>query len=193
MAARVLPDMRPYLTAMRPAASLLFLLSLAVCLPACGDDDGPAGPSDAGPSFPTPAEGPPANPAEFAAWLAGGEYLTWNCEPDPHPARAPSPHGMNRICQNSIADAAFETTGAYPPGAAWVKEQYSGGVIFAIEISRRENNGTGPTAWRFWRGQGPGYAAVTQNAVAQPFCAGCHTMGDRDFVFSGFAPGATGP
>jgi len=100
---------------------------------------------------------------------------------------------MNRICQNSIADGAFTTTGSYPPGAAWVKEQYDGtGAVFAIEISRRESSATGAGAWRFWRGQGAGYAAVTQDALAQPFCSGCHTRGDRDFVFSGFAP-ATAP
>jgi len=129
-----------------------------------------------------PPDGPPAASSEFLAFVDGREYAAWTCELAPHPAREPSPHGMNRICQNSIATAARDGSGPWPVGAASVKEQYDGGGnVFAFEISLKERSGSGPEAWRFWRGQG---TRVTNDAVGASFCSNCHEGADRDFVFT---------
>lgn len=133
-----------------------------------------------------PTDRAPQNAALIAQWLTEGHYLDWRCEAEKHAAREPSPHGINRICQNTIASDAIPGTGNFPVGATMVKEQYgsSGDTVLAIEVSVRENETDGANGWRFWRGQGEGFARVTQNVVNDDFCAGCHESAERDFVWT---------
>jgi hypothetical protein len=68
---------------------------------------------------------PPQGAAQVEAWLARGAYKDWQCEPAVHAAREPSPHGFNRICSNDAISAAASGQGAWPKGAAAVKELYT--------------------------------------------------------------------
>jgi len=65
-----------------------------ICLAACGDDS-EMGESDK-------SQTPPMGAAAVQQWLSQGDYKGWNCEPDVHEARSPSPHGFNRICSNDL-------------------------------------------------------------------------------------------
>lgn len=145
----------------------------------------PASTADAGPDGPDLAVRPPTDPTTWGAWLDTGNYLAWHCEDEPHPAREPSPHGMNRICQNSIVTQALSGNGNYPVDSSMVKEQYNGsGEIFAVEISLRETDAEGNDAWRFWRGTGEQFDTITNNRTGSNFCSDCHTDADRDFIFT---------
>lgn len=69
------------------------------------------------------AQVPPQGRVAVEAWIATGAYRSWHCEMPQHPARSPSPHGINRICTND-ALSAHTGAGEYPVGSAAVKELY---------------------------------------------------------------------
>lgn len=136
---------------------------------------------DGGPSFGDSLVDPqlPARgSADLPQWLAGGYYLSWRCEPARHSGRSPSPHGMNRVCNNDALAGA--TTGAFPVGAAAVKEVYDGDRITGYAVSRKVA-ATGNDAW-YW------YERVSDNLYANDQgvagCTGCHVQATRDFVFT---------
>jgi hypothetical protein len=60
--------------------------------------------------------------AAVEAWQTAGSCKQWTCEPQSHAARAPSPHGFNRICSNSLIAGAATGRAAWPEAAAAVKE-----------------------------------------------------------------------
>ncbi|MGH9886004.1 MAG: hypothetical protein ACREBE_10775, partial [bacterium] len=86
-------------------------------LAACTDP----GPDSFGDDLTDP-ELPARGTADAPVWLAAGHYRQWHCEPTPHSARPPSPHGKNRICNNDALHVAG--SGDLPAGAASVKEIY---------------------------------------------------------------------
>src|SRR4051812_36719490 len=98
---------------------MAFTFSLAA-LAGCASD--PVNTPDAGAGMGT-AQLPPMGRVAVEAWLTGGAYRAWHCEPMSHAPRSPSPHGFNRICSND-ALSAFTGTGEYPVGSAAVKELY---------------------------------------------------------------------
>jgi hypothetical protein len=77
--------------------------------------------SDAKPAA-AAAGGLPQGATAVEAWLTAGSYQQWHCEPAVHAARAPSPHGFNRICSNDLVATNATGTAAWPQGAAAVKE-----------------------------------------------------------------------
>ena len=92
----------------------LSIILLAALTPACTDD----GPDTLGDSVDN-VQVPPRGAVDVQTWLARGFYTSWHCEPERHAARAPSPHGTNRICNN---DAIHDAKGdLFPEGAASVK------------------------------------------------------------------------
>lgn len=159
---------------------LHLLLGLALVLVGCSSEGSPAGPGG-GKELPTGSD-LPADPADFGAFLAAERYNDWDCEPELHPSQEPSPHGMNRICQNDIASAALDGEGNWPVGTAFVKEQFNAaGELGAISVSVRESDAEGSAGWRFYR---EANGAVTNNNTGQFFCTNCHDGADRDFVWS---------
>jgi hypothetical protein len=88
-------------------------------------------PSDAGELTVLAADGeagsqtPPMGGAVLEAWLATGAYKTWTRESAIHYQRSPSPHGYDRIYSNDVITANAAGTGAWPAGAAAVKELYT--------------------------------------------------------------------
>ena len=146
-----------------------------VCvLAACAD----AGPDSFGDDLTDP-QLPARGTSDAPAWLAAGYYRQWRCEPTPHPARAPSPHGKNRICNNDALHAT--TSGDFPAGAASVKEIYDGDAIVTYAIARKLTDGPGGDAWYWYEGNPDKTYA---NGEGAGNCTGCHARAARDFVFT---------
>jgi hypothetical protein len=68
------------------------------------------------PTGPGTAQLPAMGATEITAWLKGGDYLNWTCEPTVHAARSPSPHGFNRICSNALLSQNATATGLVADG-----------------------------------------------------------------------------
>lgn len=157
------------------ATVLPFLL-----LVACGDD----GPASLGDVLDDP-ELPPRGSADVLAWIEAGHYLTWSCEPEPHPARPGSGHGPNRICSNA-ALATATGDGPYPAGAAAVKEILDDdGAIRLYAVYRKIADGTGGDTWYWYEGLGDN---VIANGEGDGTCTGCHAGAPRDYVFTVITP-----
>lgn len=124
-------------------------------------------------------QSPPITHAEMGPWLADGAYLTWACEPDPHPARPPGAHGENRICSNDLLSAT--TDGAYPIGAATVKELYRNGAIGGYAVMRKLANTGAATDWYWYELIG---TSVVADGRSPGVCTGCHGSAPRDFIYT---------
>jgi hypothetical protein len=149
---------------------------LLLALAACGTDVMPL--ADPG-QFGVDEQSPPVAHAELVTWLAEGHYLGWACEPEAHPARPPGAHGDNRICSNDLLSES--ETGAFPVGAASVKELVRGGEVAGYAVMRKLDAGAAADAW-FW------YEAIGDGVIAEGrspgICTGCHGDAPRDHIFT---------
>lgn len=125
------------------------------------------------------AELPPLGRDPLVAWLADGHYLSWACEPEPHPARPPGAHGANRICSNAALSGSAD--GTYPIGAASVKELFSGGSITGFAVGRKVTAGSDAASWYWYEAYGTN---VVADGVGAGLCASCHDGAPRDNVFT---------
>src|SRR5438309_500850 len=104
------------------------IVSLAMsALAACGGSTTTGTPDMATAGLPSSAQDPPTTGGtDVEAWIATGAYKSWHCEAAGHPARSPSPHGINRICNNMLIQNAptGATAGEYPVDSASVKELF---------------------------------------------------------------------
>lgn len=160
-------------------------LALFLLVAACGSDDGSA--SD--------DQTPPTSTSEVESWLAGGAYKSWTCEPAVHPARAPSPHGFNRICSNDLVAGAAAGTAAWPKGAAAVKELYASAtattpVGYAVYLKTEADSAAGAN-W-YWYERVPADSEAPHdsagvvasgrgsNGAAKTVCVACHNAAGSD-------------
>lgn len=170
----------------------LFLLSPLFLL-ACGPETSTP---DAGAEMQLP---PTTGYADMEAWLSKGFYKSWKCEPTSHQARSPSPHGINRICNNARLAAQPGGPGEYPVGAAAVKELYSedAGTIIGYAVEVHVSAGTSSSNW-YWYERNPSLNAPAKNGSAglvadgvgptegtagtptASICTGCHTAAGAD-------------
>jgi len=74
--------------------------------------------------------------------------------------------------------------GAFPVGAASVKEIFQGGSITGYAVSRRVAAAQGGDGWYWFEGTA---SHASGNATGVPCCAGCHEQATRDYVFT-FVP-----
>ncbi len=153
---------------------------------------------------------PPMGATAVESWLATGAYKQWTCEPAVHAARAPSPHGFNRICSNSAISANAGGTAAWPQGAAAVKELHPDAasttpVGYAVYLKMAADSAGGAN-W-YWYERVPisdpaphDSAGVVADGMgnagpAMQICVGCHgpagsdadhtpTAGGRDLVYT---------
>jgi len=124
---------------------------------------------------------PPDNGADVTTWLSHGYYKSWRCEPTGHDARAPSPHGRNRICNNDAVQHA-PATGPYPVGAASAKELLDDhDAITGYAVYRKLADGTDGANW-YWFEIVNG--TTTGDGDGVTVCVGCHSQAPRDFVFT---------
>jgi hypothetical protein len=176
---------------------------VAMMLSACGGDDA---------MVPTDDQTPPMGRVAVEAWLADGAatYKTWASEAAIHESRMPSPHGFNRIYSNDIIKNNATGSGAWPKGAAAVKELYASasattplGVAVYVKLA---DDSAGGANW-YWYERVPldSEAPHDANGVvadgmggsgpAKEICVGCHvgagvdaahtpTAGGRDQVYT---------
>jgi hypothetical protein len=169
---------------MRPSVLVVAVLTLA----ACRDPLGSAGTQPGGAQVP-----PTTDPAAVDAWLAGGAYLAWHCEAQPHAARPPGAHGHNRICSNDAL--ATHGEGEYPVDSAAVKELYdSDGKLIGHAAYRHVAPGSDGATWFWFEKIGDGSAnafGLGDRNAPRDVCVGCHgNAGQKegfpghDFVFT---------
>ena len=140
---------------------------------------------------------PPMGGANVEAWLAMGAYKQWHDEPAIHAARSPSPHGFNRIYSNAVISANVGGTGAWPVGAAAVKELYNAltdtmPVGYAVYLKAQPDSAGGAN-W-YWYERVPAASTAPHDdagVVADGFgvpdggppttiCVGCHAAAGSD-------------
>ena len=82
---------------------------------------------------------------------------------------------MNRICSNAALSSS--TDGAYPSGAASVKELWQNGRVtgFAVGVKLAGND------WYWYEAYGN---SVVADGVNKSLCVNCHAGAPRDFVFT---------
>jgi hypothetical protein len=162
-----------------------------------GSDDGAgAGPQPARATDQLP---PTTQFTDVEAWLAQGAYKAWHCETAVHAARSPSPHGMNRICNNAKITAQAAGKGEYPVGAASVKELYdeAGANIIGYAVAVHTSAGGDTSNW-YWYERNPSLNAPAKSGSAglvadgmgpnegvagtptAQVCTGCHTAAGID-------------
>jgi hypothetical protein len=164
-------------------------------LAACGSTDGT---SDVGtgshPIVKGSAQMPAMGASEMTAWLQGGDYLNWKCEPAVHEARSPSPHGFNRICSNDVLAQSTAGSTAWPSGAAAVKELHASltdaPVGYAV-YAKTKSDSEGGASW-YWYEIVPRDSAAPHDSKgvvadglgdggpAKEICVGCHAAAGSD-------------
>jgi hypothetical protein len=137
------------------------------------------------------AQLPPTTVGGMKEWLATGQYKSWHCEPRAHPARPPSAHDMNRICQNDLASG--HGAGEYPVGAASVKELFdAAGGLRGYSVNRHVAAGTNGGSWYWFESIGDAVDAAGTGdfGVAKASCVACHSLAGtggypgHDFVWT---------
>jgi hypothetical protein len=176
-----------------------------------GSDDG--GSAGAQPMAATAQLPPTTQFNDVEAWLAQGAYKAWHCETAVHAARSPSPHGMNRICNNAKITAQPAGKGEYPVGAASVKELYdeTGATVIGYAVAVHVSPGADTSNW-YWYERNPSVNAPAKSGSAglvadgtgpnegvagtptEKICTGCHgaagsdaphiTTDSHDFVYT---------
>jgi hypothetical protein len=160
--------------------------------------------SSSGPTATGDAQTPPTtNGTDVEAWIKGGAYKSWHCEPAPHAARAPSPHFFDRVCSNAVINAAASnTTAAWPKGAAAVKELFSAATDpapsgYAVYVKTQDDGAAGANWYWYERvPNGTMYAdGFGGSGDAKANCVPCHgsagadaahttSPGGHDFVYT---------
>ncbi len=170
--------------------STSFALACVMVIGCGGGDDG--SPTDGGDD-----QTPPMGRTAVEAWLAdgGASYKTWASEPAIHASRDPSPHGFNRIYSNTLIAENAAGTGAWPKGAAAVKELYASATAtapigFAVYL-KLDADSAGGANW-YWYERVPldseaphdsnGVVADGTGGSGPPnaICVGCHTGAGSD-------------
>jgi hypothetical protein len=155
-------------------------LTMTFALAACGGGGGGAGGSGSTGDAQTPAQGA----ANVQAWLAKGDYKSWSCESAVHAARPPSPHGFDRVCSNTAISSNASGTGAWPVGAAAVKELYGsltdttpGG--YAVYLKTADDTTAGGAVW-YWYEQPVGATSPLADGLGNSICVACHSSAGGD-------------
>jgi len=147
---------------------------------------------------------PPEGATAIEAWLQAGSYKQWHCESTVHDARPPSPHMFNRICSNDVIAGNASGTGAWPAGAAAVKELYATATSttpagYAV-YHKKQADSAGGANW-YWYERVPldspaphdanGVVAdgVATSGTALTFCVACHAAAGSDAAHTPSAGG----
>jgi hypothetical protein len=175
------------------AATCVFLCVLAGV--SCNDDMGDADTSPQTMKDDKPSQTPPRGASAIEAWLAKGDYKDWQCEPEIHEARSPSPHGFNRICSNDQISSRARGTGDWPAGAAAVKELYASAsdekpVGYAVYLKTKSDSAGGDNWYWYERvpldhpaphdSDGVVADSLGDEGPAKSICVGCHVAAGAD-------------
>jgi hypothetical protein len=168
----------------------LFMLAFAIT--ACGGDDK------------GDDQTPPQGREAVEEWLAAGMFKAWAAEPAIHESRTPSPHGYNRIWSNDLIASNAGGSGAWPEGAAAVKELYASltdptpiGVAVYLKLKSASADGAN---W-YWYERVPADHPAPHDAngvvadgtggsgPAKQICVGCHGAAGADQLHTPSAGG----
>jgi hypothetical protein len=179
------------------SATAVAALAAVASAGACTDDMTAAGCPAGCPAPAGDAQTPPqGTDAAITTWLTAASYkgAGWKCEAAVHDSRSPSPHGKNKICNNTKLTGTA-APGTYPFGAASVKELYAadGTTIAGYAIGIKLYDGASDGAKWYWYEKMGG--SVVYNAIGKKdgsdLCTSCHkgTGSDaghsgRDFVYT---------
>ncbi len=177
----------------RSCARLVSSPWLAVLLAACSSSSTPSAGAGGDSGGASASQTPPTSGPAVETWLQGGAYKSWHCEAASHPARSPSPHGINRICSNDLASS-FSGTGERPEGTAAVKELYDDAgmnVVGYAVYSKTQATSAGGSNW-YWYERVPTSSAVPHDAqgvvadglgasgTPMTICVACHAAAGSD-------------
>ena len=191
----MIKNLKAILACATAVASLSTVAAVAAVVTTAGGADDEAGcPAACPASCPAPAgdaQTPPqGTDAVISAWLTAGSYkgAGWKCETAVHANRSPSPHGMNKICNNTKLTATV-APGTYGFGTASVKELYmaDGTTIAGYATSLKLIDGDSDGGkWYFFEKMG---ATVVANGKGQAnnsdLCSSCHAGAGSDAGHSG--------
>jgi hypothetical protein len=186
------------------------LLSVLACAACSSSSSMPSTSSPQDSGSPGSAQTPPMGYASIEPWLAAGSYKQWHSESAIHASRVPSPHGFDRIYSNALINSNATGSGAWPAGAAAVKELYASAtdtapIGYAVYLKTQADS-AGGSNW-YWYERVPLNSPVPHdpNGVvadglgnagpAMTICVGCHgaagsdtkhtpTAGGRDQVYT---------
>jgi hypothetical protein len=161
------------------AGSMLVGLTLG-CSSSSTPPDGGGG--DAG-----NAQTPPIGATAIVPWLQQGSYKSWHCETAAHAARSPSPHNFDRVCSNDVIANNATSTGAWPEGAAAVKELYAQATDatpsgFAVYLKTAADSANGAN-WYYYGALTAGGSNVDgmgSDSTVMSTCTGCHLAAGSD-------------
>ena len=162
------------------------LFAITAFVAACGSDDSPP--------IADVSQTPPMGRDAIEAWLADGAhtYKTWAAEPTVHAARAPSPHGFNRIFSNDLIANNVTGSGEWPEGVASVKELYASATAttpFGVSVYLKlAPDSAGGANWYWYERfdsndpQDDGVVAdgIGSDGAAKDICVGCHIGAGSD-------------
>jgi hypothetical protein len=130
------------------------------------------------------------------SWLASGAYKNWHCEPATHTARSPSPHNVDRVCSNDVIASNAAGSGAWPEGAAAVKELYAtamdttpGGYAVYLKTQADSAGGAG---WYYYGALTAGGSVVDgmgTDPTVMSQCTSCHLAAGSDAAHTPSAGG----
>jgi hypothetical protein len=183
----------PMLMSIKSCTRDLTLVFLAILLAACSSSNSPSAATGADASSTSNLQTPPTNGHDVETWLQARSYKSWHCEAAPHPARSPSPHGMNRICSNDLTSS-FSGTGERPQGTAAVKELYDDAAVnvvgYAVYLKTQATSAQGGN-WYFYErvptssmaphdSQGVVADGLGTSGPSKMICVGCHAGAGSD-------------
>lgn len=138
---------------------------------------------------------PPKGKAALEAWLATEAYLSWHCEPEPHPAKQPSAHPVNRVCSNDLT-ASWTGSGERPKGSASVKVLYDATLTKVVghAVSVKDSGASGQGAGWYWYERIG--SSVYADGLGVQLCVGCHANAGKtatsphsgDYVYTEVTP-----
>lgn len=169
---------------MSKAQPWLLLLGISALALACGSDDADAASSAPGQSSAND-QTPPTQAAALEAWLKTGVYKDWQCEPEVHESRSPSPHSFNRICTNLAISEHVAGDDPWPRGAAAVKELFASRDEktpngYAVYL-KTEADSAGGASWYWYERNTDGMIeGMGDHGPAQTVCVGCHVAAGSD-------------
>lgn len=173
--------------------STVTVMGAVVSTAGCSDDEEAGCPAACPAGCPAPAgdaQTPPqGSDAVISAWISAASYkgAGWKCEPAVHAARSPSPHGMNKICNNT--KLTMTAAAPYGFGIASVKELYdaNGTTLAGIAIGLKLYDGASDGSKWYWYEKMAG--SVVYNGPGKKdntdVCSGCHAGAGSDAGHSG--------
>ncbi len=191
----MIKNLKAILTCATAFASLstVAVAAAVVTVSGCTDDEAesPAACSAGCPAAAGDAQTPPqGTESAIEAWLAAGSYkgAGWKCEAAVHANRSPSPHGKNKICNNTLLTGTVAPA-IYGFGVASVKELYMddgttlAGHATSLKLLDGESDGS---KWYFYEKIG---GTVVANGKGKPdntdLCSSCHAGAGTDAGHSG--------